>query len=200
MTAAPSQTRICNAALVLLGTSRRIGALNDGTPLAVQFARVWDEAQREMQADHPWNPCLRRVDGAQSSDYVQAGSQWSYAFERPAGMLRWLPWREDHVDHFNGEEEGGFILANDSAIVIRGIFLVEDVGKWTPGMEAAMAALLAAKTAKAITGQSAMIDRMTAVYEEAVGRAKRQDGLATGQRARTAEFRSSWLAARNGGG
>ena len=205
MPAAPSQTRICNAALVLLGTSRRIGALNDGTPLAVQFARVWDEAVREMQADHPWNPCIRRVDGALSADFTPKGSQWAYAFELPAGMLRWLPWREDHVDYFDGEQESdeqgrGFILANDSAIVIRGIFLVEDVGRWTAGMEAAMAALLAAKTAKAITGQSGMIDRMAAVYDEAIGRAKRQDGLATGQRARTAHFRSSWLDARRDGG
>jgi hypothetical protein len=196
MTAAPSQTGIANAALVLLGTSARIGAINEGSPLSRQFFDIWDATRDEVQAAHPWNPCIGRRNGARDAGFTAIGSQWAYRFERPAGMLRWLPWERDHEDWFDGEEEEGFILANDTAIVIRGIFRVEDMARWTPGMIEAMAAKLAAKTAKAITGQSGMMNRLDGVFADVIARARREDGLATGQRNRRAVFRSSWLEAR----
>ena len=195
MTAAPSQTAIVNEALVLLGTSARLTSIDDGSPLARTFRDVWDMSLDEMCVAHPWNPCIGRREGARSAT-APVGTQWAYRFEKPAGMLRWLPWERDAEDWFDGEEEAGFILANDSAIVIRGVFRIEDVGAWTPGMRAAMAARLAMKTAKAVTGQAAMIDRAQAAFAEAIGTAKREDGLATGQRNRRAVFRSGWLDAR----
>lgn len=194
----PSQTGICNDTLGLLATSATITSINDGTPLARQLLRHWPEAVRETLAAHPWNPCLQRVAVAASADFTPAGDQWSTAFEKPAGMLRWLPWAPGHDDHFDGEEEGDYILSNeDGPIVIRGIFLIEDLSRWTPHMRAALTAKLAAKCAKAITGQASMIDRMEAKFAEAMTEAKKLDGLATGERNRNASFRSSWLDARN---
>lgn len=195
---APSQTGIVNAALTLLGTSRRILDIGEGSPVANLYKQIWDATLDEVLADHPWNFAVRRVDAA-LSPVAPTGSQWSYRFERPAAMLRWLPWARDEDDWFDGEEEDGFILANDTTIVVRGIFRIVDPARWTPGFKEALAAKLAAKTAKAITGQSGMIDRMDAHYAEAKSGAKRQDGLATGQRDRRASWRSNWIDARNGG-
>lgn len=197
MPAQPSQTRICNATLVLLGTAQRIGAINEGSPLARAFETVWDEARDAVLADHPWNFALRREESTVSADYTPKGSQWAYAYEKPANMLRWLPWSEDHPDFFDGEEEGDYILSSaDSPIIVRGIFRIEDVGRWSMGFRTALAGKLAQLTAKAITGQTGMQDRADAIYDRELRRGKRQDGAATGQRNRRATFRSNWLAAR----
>jgi hypothetical protein len=194
----PSQTRSCNSALAHLGDSRRIASITDPTPLAKTFLAVWDEAIDEVLADHPWNPALARADLAVSADFVPEGSQFSQAFEKPADFLRWLPPRRGADDYFEGEEEGDYILSNEAApITIRYIRRLDNLTKWSPGMLASLAAKLARKTARAITGSSGMMDRMEIVYQKALSDAKRQDGLATGDRRRHLNVQSTWLGARN---
>lgn len=198
MLAAPSQTRTCNMALAYLGESHRINSIDDGTPLAKLFDQVWDEALREVLTDHPWNTALRRLNVPVSATYVPDGTQYTQAFEKPGDCLRWLPYRPDHPDYFAGEEEGDYILSNAAApIVLRYIALVDDIAKWSEGMRTALAAKLAAKLAKPITGQTGMMDRMAKLYAEELSTAKRQDGAASGERGRGLVSRSDWLGARN---
>lgn len=194
--AAPSQVRIVNAALVHLGESRRILSIDEGTPLANCFLAVWDEARDEVLADHPWNFAIAREALARSATFTPEGDQYDYAYELPADCIRWLPHRKDHVDYFAGEQEGDYILSNADAPVARFIRRVTNVSRWSVGFRTAIAAKLAMKTAKPITGQSGMIDRMGELYLAELSKGKRQDGHATGERDRTAEFRSDWLAAR----
>lgn len=194
----PSQTRACNSCLTLLGESRRITSINDNNPLARQLLAVWDEAVDEVLADHPWNAALDRADLAVSADFTPEGTEYEQAYEKPADCLRWLPWRRGHPDYFAGEEEGDYILSNAAApISIRFIRRVDDLARWSPGMRACLAAKLAQKSAKAITGQGSMIDRMKDAYDDALAKAKRQDGAASGDRSRHANFQSAWLNARN---
>lgn len=202
MTAQASQTSHVNKALVLLGTSRKITSLNDGSRLASAAASLWDATRDEVLADHPWNFAIRRAALAVSTDYVPP-NEYLYAYELPGDCLRWLPWEEDHDDWFEGEQESGgasglsYILSSATApIYIRFIGRVEDVARWSPGFGDAFDARLARALAKPVTGQAAMIDRMDALYSEALSSAKRQDGLATGRRARNATFRSGWVEAR----
>ncbi|HEV2746414.1 MAG TPA: hypothetical protein VGW34_03840 [Allosphingosinicella sp.] len=200
MTAPASQTRIVNKAAVLLGTLERIVAITDSSALAITAKALWDETRDEVMADHPWNFALSRAALAASADEAPAGSQYAYAYELPQDNLRWLPWRPDHVDHFEGEQEGRYILSNAAApIYVRYIRRVEDLSKWSAGYIEALTAKLAMYMAKPITGQSGMIDRMARLYEQAIANARRQDGLASGRTGRTASYRSHWLAARNGG-
>lgn len=197
MSSPPSPTRTCNAALALLGESARITSIEDNSPLAKLFLTVWDEAVEEVLTAHPWNPAVKRANLPVSADFTPEGSQYDQAFELPNDCLRWLPARRDHVDYFEGEEEGGYILSNaDAPIAIRYIARVDNLAKWTAGMRETLAAKLAWKLAKPITGQSGMMDRMRVAYDAAFTEAKRQDGAATGDRARGLEFRSDWLAAR----
>jgi hypothetical protein len=194
----PSQTRVCNSALALLGEARRIASINDNNPLARQLLAVWDEAVDEVLTDHPWNVAVARADLAVSADFTPQGAQYDQAFAKPGDCLRWLPPRRGHPDYFDGEEEGDYILSNAAApIALRYIRRIDDLGKWSPGMRACLAAKLAAKSAKAITGQSSMMDRMSAAYDDELSKAKRQDGAASGDRDRHATFQSSWLGARN---
>lgn len=193
-----SQTRSCNSALAHLGDSRRIASIDDPSPLAKTFLAVWDEAVDEVLADHPWNPALARADLPASADFVPEGSQFTQAFEKPADFLRWLPPRRGAEDYFEGEEEGDFILSNaDAPVTIRYIRRLTDLGKWSPGMLASLAAKLARKTARAITGSTTMMREMQAMYDRTVSDAKRQDGAATGDRRRHLNVQSDWLAARN---
>jgi hypothetical protein len=193
----PSQTRMCNGTLALLGDSRTIASINDGTPLAKLFFGIWDETRDEVLADHPWNFAITRA-SLPADAGVPEGSQYAQQFLKPGDCLRWLPWREDHPDYFAGEEEGNFILSDaDAPIVIRYIRRNDDVSEWTPGFRAAMSAKLAVKLAKPITGQSVMIKTAQDAYDDELRKAKRQDGAATGDRQRQADHRSNWLAARN---
>lgn len=195
---APSPTRVGNAALAQLGEGYMITSLGDGSPLARILTEMWDDALSEVLADHPWNPALARVELPASADFVPAGSEYDQAFLKPADCVRWLPFNEDHPDYFDGEEEGDYILCNaDAPLPFRYIRLLEDVGKWTPGMRECLSVKLAQKCAKAVTGQETMIDTMANLYVGVLARAKRQDGGATGKRGRKAVFRSSWNASRN---
>ena len=47
-------------------------------------------------------------------------------------------------------------------------------------------------------GKEDVAERAAAAYQDAIQRAKRQDGLATGDRSGRQEFRSDWLRARGG--
>lgn len=193
----PSQTRICNAALAHLGESARITSIDDGTPLAKMLLAVWDEARDEVQADHPWNCCVHRASLPVSADYTPAGEQYAQAFELPGDCLRWLPHAKDHPDYFEGEQEGDYILSDAAApIAVRYIRRIEDVSAWSPGLCAAMSAKLAWKLAEPLTGQAGKEGRMADKYDEALRKGKRQDGAATGDRARRIEYRSNWLQAR----
>lgn len=196
MPAPPSQTRMCNEALILLGSSARIGSIDEGSPLARLFEDTWDQARDETLIEHPWNFALERADLPASGDHQRAG-EYAHAYELPGDCLRWLPWRPGHPDHFDGEQEGRFILSSASApIIVRFIRRIEDVGRWSESFKQAMTAKLAWKNAKAITGQSGMIDRMAELYHSELQRGRRQDGLASGDRNRRYRTGSNWLAAR----
>lgn len=198
MPVAPSQTRVCNSALAHLGENARINSIDDNNPLARAFLQVWDEAVDEVLVDHPWNVAVKRKNVAVAADVTPAGTQYEQAFEKPVNCLRWLPYRQGHPDYFDAEEEGGYILSNAaSPITVRYIERVDDISAWSPGMRECLSAKLARKTAKAITGQTGMIEAMQAVYDDALSKAKRQDGLATGERQRGIVVRSDWLGARN---
>lgn len=200
MSLPPSPTRSCNSALAKLGESSRINSINDASPLAKTFLAVYDEAVAEVLASHPWNRALARADLAVSADYVPDGSQYTQAYEKPSDCVRWLPWRPSHEDYFDGEEEGDYILSNAGApITIRYIRLLTDLSKWSTGMIACLDAKLAFKTARTITGSTTVMRDKERDFESVLSEAKRQDGTATGERQRSAQFQSNWLDARNRG-
>ena len=59
--AQPSEVRVVNRALVLLGTAQRITSLDDGTPLAQAALDLFEDVRDEVLADHPWNFAVRRA-------------------------------------------------------------------------------------------------------------------------------------------
>lgn len=191
-----SQVVMVNQALVMLGTSKTIASMTDPVPAAKIARTIWDQVRDTVLVDHPWNFALSRGTLALSATYTPA-NEYDFAYELPADCLRWLPWQEDHPDYFLAEQEGAYLLSNAEApLYARWIVRIEEITRWSQGFRDAMTARLARYLAKAVTGQSGMIDRADAEYERAISAAKRQDGLATGRVQRRAEYRSNWLEAR----
>jgi hypothetical protein len=141
----------------------------------ILFTQVWDDALDEVL------PTIRgtragALDLARQRRLHAAGSEYTQAFEKPADCVRWLPWsagiptismarKRATISSRTTPHRLPFDISRGSRICC----------KWTPGMRACLSAKLAEKIAKAVTGQTTMIDRMesstpTAFQGQAPGR------------------------------
>lgn len=199
-----NQTRLANRAFILLGSTERIVSIEDGSPLALQVKDLWHESRRETLTAHPWNCVIRRARLNKAGAVPAFG--YSAQFKLPNDCLRWLPWASGDCDHFEGEEEGGYILANEAGpINIRYVGDVEDVGAWSVHVQTLMAYRLAYDLCESATQISGNVEAARIRYQGQDGNggylaeARRLDGLATGKRANdTARITSRWLGAYGG--
>lgn len=200
MAAQPSLTRIVNRAAVHLGSARRIASLDEQTPLADAAKAVLDDVRDELLASHPWNFAIRRAECAEIADAGNA--TYRRGFEKPSDCLRWLPPRPDECLYADTivEEDGRFLSNAAAPLRIRYIARIEDPSKWSPGFNGAMAAQLALEIAPTLTGDDGLTGKLYRALQGKIAQAKRQDGLASGERARTTSGLSSWVAARDFGG
>lgn len=183
-----TQVRIYNRALALLGSVARVNNVNDGQTATETFNELWPAAVREVQAEHPWNCCVEYATLNRGAAQAQGG----YAYQLPADCLRWLPWAADSEHWFEGEEKKGKVLLADegTTLFIRYIALNETVFEWPPHLVSAMAYRLAMDAAEAITQSEGIKEKARVAYEGedgeggALAKAKRADGLATGDRNR----------------
>ena len=197
-----SQTRIANRAFVLLGSVERITHVDDGLPLAEQVKDLWHESRREMFSLHPWNCLIRR---ARLNKAGAPAFGYSGMFQLPSDCLRWLPWSLDDCEHFEGEEEGGFLLTDATAPAIRYIADVEDVTKWSVHLQTLMAYKLAVDLCESATQIAGNVQEARVKYEGVNGdggylaEARRLDGLASGKRSNDSALAGSrWLAGYSG--
>lgn len=196
--ATASPTRIGNRACILLGTAQRIASIDDATPLAQAIKDLFEDCRDEVLAEHPWNPAIRRAVLALSAATVELG-EWEYAYELPADCLRWLPWSKDHELYVDGVREGNLLLTNEAEPpTARYIGTLDDLTRWSPGMREALAGKIAMWLAAAgPVRDEVSAQKASKIYEDALSRGRRQDGLESGNREREAEYRSNWLGARN---
>ena len=200
-----SQTRLANRAFILLGSTERVTSVNDGSPLANQVKDLWHESRRELFVLHPWNCLIRRAQLNRAGAVPAFGYTAQYGL--PADCLRWLPWVQDDCEYFEGEEEGGFILASAGDMLrIRYIADIEDETKWSVHLQTLMAYKLALDLCESATQISGNVEEARIRFEGQDGRggylaeARRLDGMATGRRSNdTARVSSKWLAGYGGG-
>lgn len=194
-----SQTRIANRAFILLGSVERIVSVSENSPLAIQVSDLWHESRREIFALHPWNCLIRRAVLNKAGAVPAFG--YTAQFGLPADCLRWLPWARDDCEYFEGEEEGGFILASATDnLRIRYIADIEDVTSWSVHLQTLMAYKLAVDLCESATQISGNVEEARIKFEGQDGRggyladARRLDGMATGRRSNdTARVSSKWL-------
>lgn len=202
---AVTQTRIYNRALALLGSTNRSTNTDDGHPWTETLNELWPQAVRDLLAEHPWNGCVARATLNKG-----AAPQWGegHTYQLPADCLRWLPQAKDScgddVDAVAETHDGKNVLIADAGdhLYIRYIKLIDDVTRWSPHMVDAMGYRLAMDGAEALTQSESIVENMRVKYEGpdgeggALAKAKRADGLATGDRDRgNVKVRSRTLSA-----
>lgn len=197
---APTQTSIVNAALAELGSTQRIQSIDDDTNVARDAKAVWDSTVRELLAEHPWNWAIGRTTLNAAAEAPDFG--YTYGYTLPADNLRWLPSsREDGDAHFEGVEEGGLLLSDAEApLQVRYISETRGarVALWPPKFVRAMQLAIAAKLAEPLTQDESIKSDFEDKAEKALRKAKRADGLASNNRARTRiTAGSDWLRARD---
>lgn len=192
--ALPTQVRIYDRTLALLGSVSRVTNVDDGLAVTDTLNALWPEAVRELLAEHPWNCAIRMAVLNLSATEPAFGD--GYLYKLPADCLRWLPWATGDCNWFDGTVVAdrhilveGYLSA-PATINIRYISLVDDPAQWSPHMVTAMAHLLAWHAAEPITQSASIATKMKEAwhgYDEAsgaLGRAKEKDGLETGGRSR----------------
>lgn len=192
----PSQTRIVNAAYAELGSTTRIESITDST--ATRARALWDDLVAELLAEHPWNFQIKRARPNEASGIDLTDSEWPYAMRLPADCARWLPPKRSDKNYFRGEVEGKILYCDQKPpILIRYISNEVDVSTWSAHFVRAVVLRLAESMADGVTQSEGKKDRLNERAERALKRAKRIDGLETGDTQRDGVVvRSGWLTAR----
>ncbi len=195
MSAATSKTAIYNKAIVLLGSRETLLSPDEAIPSAQSLSALWDIARRSALAMHPFNFAIVREKLQRDTEAPAFGFQ--YRFEKPANMLRWLPWDSDDPYHFEGEEEGEFFLSDEPEIYVRYIGDHETISKWPPLFVDLMAHTLALEYCEGKTGLLGLRRAIGEDRDMIVRQARKADGLATGNRNRRRRVGSSrWAGSR----
>jgi len=197
VTSLPEQRSILNKAQLLLGATRRIDSVNDRDDReAENLLILWDIARRAAIALHPWNFALKRERVMPESDVEPIGYEFQYRL--PTDCLRWLPWDRDSEHHFEGVEEGGFLLTNHAgSIVVRYVRDVIAVDRWSPLFVDIMAYTLAVEYCQGKTQLVGLRDRLSNERLDKLTEGYRVDGAASANRRRGPSVRNSgWAGAR----
>lgn len=199
-TVLPSQTRIINGALTDLGSTSRLQSINDSGNVAADIRAIWPDMVRNLLEQHTWNFAIKRTT-VPLAEILPDGMGWKYAYDLPSDCLRWLPpRRDDGMQYYTAECEGGRILTNAEApLAVRYISVTvgENPSGWPPHFAKLARAELAAMLADGITQSETTTQRMREAADMELRKARRRDGMQTGRDSRSnVSVRSDWLIGR----
>ena len=170
-----SEIGIVVSALLELGEEPVVSLDQD-----VERARIMRElyaAERDgLLEEHPWNFATARAALARLADAPAFGP--AHAFALPADCLTVLEldpataaWRV----------ESGRLLCDAADAAVRYVRRVTDANAMPPTFRAALAARLAAKAARKLTGSSAEKERLEQLYRDRLRTAKGRDAQGAGE-------------------
>lgn len=201
MASLQTQTKIANAALKLLGSTKRIVDVdeNSADQHSRDIADIWDALRDFYLKKHSGDFSIARATLNRTTAPI--GARYAYAYSLPVDCLKYLPPRRGSLDWFEGEIEGGKLLTNASSVIIRYIRRVESVAEWSPEFVMIMTVTIAEAMAEPVTQSKSIRQDMADKLAALVPMAKRMDSLSSGQRRRGATVvRSDILAARTRSG
>jgi hypothetical protein len=185
-----TQLDICNAALAELG-QKDIQSLNENSEGARLCTQLWTMNLSALLEEHPWGFATKRA-----ALMIAAGSPafgYSSHFMLPVDFISLQSIEgEDYLSDY--KIEGGYFLTNASALSIQYTASITDTTKFSPLFADALAARLAWRMAKPITGSASEAQAAFQVYQERLSRAKGSDNR---QGTPTVIDGSSWLDARS---
>ena len=152
---AESSTSICNQALARMG-SKRINDFADDSdkkPEAVYCRLFFDQTRRALLKDHYWPFAKARVKLSADTEWdIDTDNDFghTFAYHLPSDFLRLVLFYNgsDHPDgrtFYSYEIEGKRLLTGETAVFLKYIKNVTDVGAWDPLFVEVMILLLASK-------------------------------------------------------
>lgn len=147
---AESKTSLCNQALARFG-AKRINDFDDATdtkPEAIYCRLFFDQTAKALMKDHYWPFAKGRVQLSQ--DTTSPAFQYTYAFHLPNDFLRLIVVYNGSdlpsgKTYYTYEIQGKRLLTDESAIYLRYVKWVTDVGAWDPLFNECFILLLAQK-------------------------------------------------------
>lgn len=168
---ASSAVDICNSALIKVGADRIISLTEDN-----QRARLCNEQYSKLRDDllraHPWNFAIKRVELAQSS--TAPAFDYDYAFDIPSDCLRVLGTDLTSDDDFK-IEAGRRIVCNSSALSLKYIAQITDVGYFDSVFTECLAFKIAADIAYSLSGSASLAELLYRQYKEKLSEARSFD-------------------------
>lgn len=157
-----TQIEICNDALIEMGSTALLTALDDSNSAARILKARWDLSRRTVLQARPWGFARKRFQISADPTVVPFGMSTA-KFRKPADFVRFITDR-DNVDQ-DFREEGEFIVSGDGApFELYYIFDELNVARWSPVAADLLAAQLAARCAYAITGDKGVREDCETLY------------------------------------
>jgi hypothetical protein len=165
---------ICSNALLMLG-AQTINDFNDQLNLdrAKLCANLYPTVRDDMQRQHPWNCCIKRV--VLAPDAAAPAFGYEHSFELPADFLRVLEVGNSNqqIDYL---VEGRSIQADTTALELRYVFRNEIENTWDSTLIKLVTLAMASVLAYPVTQSTALQQALEQQLEMEKRRARAVDG------------------------
>jgi hypothetical protein len=167
-----TEVSICSNALLILG-AKSINSFDEDNDRARLASNLYPQLRDRLLRAHPWNCCVKRV--ILSPDAAVPVNDYAYQFTLPSDWLRTLS-----VGDYGVEDdyviEGRKILADNSILKLRYVFLNTNPGTWDSQLVDVMITAMCARMAYAITQSTSQEELRSTEFREVFKSAKAIDG------------------------
>lgn len=171
----PSQTEICNLALMRLGEPS-IMSINEQNKRANALKSCFDLVRDMVLQDHPWNFAIKRTSLAKLTAVPESG--YANSFQLPTDCLRVLGLVGDghNVDiTLNYKIEGQQLQTDENVAQIKYIARITDTGRFTARFCSVLAARLALEISYSLVKSPNLQQMAMKVYQTELSAAKALD-------------------------
>lgn len=178
-----TSTQVCNLALLRIGNTEFIDALNEATTQAAVCSQIYEHAREVALTRFPWVWATKRATLAVVDGETRSG--WLYVYAVPSDCLRPLeiwsgaraPARDQRIPFWveRGASASRVILCDVEDAELSYLVNVEDVAEFPALFADALSWLVAADLALALPGKSGLASGALSAYEAALARARASD-------------------------
>lgn len=183
---------IYNQVNLLLEEGKRIESMDEGSTLSKRMNLIYDSVRDELLEAFPWKMARTRLKIAAMTDAPAFG--WLYQYALPNDCLKMLPLRENGAfegkpvpydmeslvtDPDNPETSRVRVILTNcrGPLPVRYIGRVTDTSQFTPLFVTALVARMAVRMAHGLTGKQSYVDRLQAIYKQAIMEAHQSDDV-----------------------
>jgi hypothetical protein len=176
-----SDVSICNMALSMFGNIANVSSISSPTTKEERLCAIWYPTARK-QVFERFSPQFAIVNAALVETTNALDDTWRYAYTKPTDFVRMVGIYRENLHDGPGEEyslEGDVIYTQVQSANIKYGKDVSDTAKFTPHLELAIAAKLAAMIVGPLTADTARYPQMEQVFEMYLTRAMGLDANAS---------------------